>query len=452
MENLLTSFQESLNRLGITKKDRLLLAVSGGLDSVVLTACAAISGLDFGIAHANFQLRGAESDRDEAFVRQLADRYNRPLFIKKFETARYAETEKKSIQVAARELRYAWFKTMTGKDPSLFQFLLTAHHLDDQVETMIMHFFRGTGIMGLTGIPEKNGNLLRPLLLFPKSRLKEFAISQNLSWMEDSSNASDDYTRNYFRNQLIPSVATIFPDIQHNLEKNLHRFSEAAVLYQQAVGLHKKKLLKPVGTEFHMPVLLLKKSVPLQTILFEIIKDFHFTPAQTVEVIRLMDSSNGKFISSPSHRIIKNRRWLIIAALEKEQASHIIIEENETEIKYPEGRLRIKHMAGYEPESISKEPGVACFDRDKIRFPLILRRWKTGDYFYPLGMKKKKKLARFFIDQKISKTDKEKIWVLVMDSQIIWVVGYRIDNRFCIMPSTSKMMLVRKEDEPVQSK
>lgn len=452
MENLVTSFKKSLNRLGVTKKDRLLLAVSGGLDSVVMTACAAISGLEFGIAHANFQLRGAESDRDEEFVRQLAGKYDKPFFSKKFETARFAETEKISIQVAARQLRYAWFKTMTGKDLSHFQFLLTAHHLDDQVETMVMHFFRGTGITGLTGMPEKNGNLLRPLLLIPKSSLKEFAVSQNLSWMEDSTNASDDYTRNYFRNQLIPSVAAIFPDVQHNLEKNLHRFSEAAVLYQQAVGLHKKKLLKPVGIEFHMPVLLLKKSIPLQTILFEIIKDFHFTPAQTEEVIRLMDSSNGKYISSPSHRIIKNRRWLIIAPLEKEQVSHIIIEENETEIKYPEGRIRIKHMAGCEPETISKEPGVACFDRDKIRFPLILRKWKAGDYFYPLGMKKKKKLARFFIDQKISKTDKEKIWVLVMDSQIIWVVGYRIDNRFRILPSTVKMMLVRKEDEPVHFK
>jgi tRNA(Ile)-lysidine synthase len=449
MENLIASFQDSLDRLGVTKKDRLLLAVSGGLDSVVLAECTARSGLNFGIAHANFQLRGPESDRDESFVRRLANQYNRPFFTKKFETTFYAETEKVSIQVAARDLRYAWFKTMTGNDPSLFQYLLTAHHQDDQVETMVMHFFRGTGIQGLTGMPEKNGVLLRPFLFFPKSLLKEFAVTQNLSWVEDSTNASGDYTRNYFRNQLIPAVATIFPDVQQNLEKNLHRFSEGAALYRQAVALHKKKLLKPVGLEFHIPILLLKKAVPQRTILFEIIKDYHFTAAQTEEVIRLMDSSNGKYISGPSHRIIKNRRWLIIAPLATKEVSHIIVEKNDRTIEYPQGHLRIKHIANQEQETISKEADTACLDAEKIRFPLILRKWEAGDYFYPLGMKKKKKLARFFIDQKISKTAKEKIWVLVMDSQIVWVVGKRIDNRFRIGPSTSKMMLISSEGMPL---
>jgi tRNA(Ile)-lysidine synthase len=445
MVKLLTEFQDSLKRLGVAKSDRLLLAVSGGLDSIVLAACCAKTGLDFGIAHANFQIRGAESERDENFVRQLAVQYNKPFYTKKFETKKYAETEKISVQVAARDLRYEWFKSLTGNKDDPFQFLLTAHHLDDNIETMLMHFFRGTGISGLTGMPEKNGILVRPLLSIPKKQLKDFADSQNLGWVEDSSNASIDYTRNYFRNQLIPSLTSVFPELKQNLENNLYRFSEAAILYREAIRQHKKKLLKPNGTEIQIPILLLKNSIPIRTILYEIIKEYHFSPGQADEVIRLMDSSNGKYISSSSHRIIKNRRWLIIASLEETSISHIIIDVGDTAIGYPEGKIRIKNLTLEESRVITKEPDTACLDAEKIQFPLILRKWKAGDYFYPLGMKKKKKLARFFIDQKLSKTAKEKIWVLVMDSQILWVLGQRIDNRFCINASTHKILLIKKE-------
>src|ERR1700693_689081 len=211
MENLLTEFKDSIHRLGITKNDRILVAVSGGMDSVVMAECCMMSGLDFGIAHANFQLRGAESERDESFVRQLALKYNKPFFIKKFETKRFSEKEKCSIQVAARILRYDWFKTLIGRDKESFQFLFTAHHLDDNIETMLMHFFRGTGITGLAGMPQRSEELIRPLLNISRNRLKDFAYSHKLNWVEDSSNASDDYTRNYFRNQLIPSLTTIYP-------------------------------------------------------------------------------------------------------------------------------------------------------------------------------------------------------------------------------------------------
>jgi tRNA(Ile)-lysidine synthase len=445
MENLLAEFQESLQRLGVVKTDRLLLAVSGGLDSVVLSACSAMSGLDFGIAHANFQLRGTESERDEAFVRELAEKYHQPFLIRKFDTLKYAENEKCSIQVAARNLRYEWFKTLLGNEPEQFKFLLTAHQLDDNVETMLMHFFRGTGISGLTGMPKKNGRLIRPFLRIPRSRLQAFAISQDIAWVEDSSNASDDYTRNFFRNQLIPSALTIFPDLHQNLENNLNRFSEAAILYQQAIQLYKKKLLSMEGPEINIPILLLKKAVPLKTILYEIIKDYRFSPAQTDEVIRLMDSTNGKYISSSTHRIIKNRRWLIIAPLENVSVSYITIDKNESPVYYPEGRIQMREIKKEGTGHLSGLDGNEVLDAGKIQFPLLLRKWKTGDYFYPLGMKKKKKLSRFLIDQKLSKTAKEKVWVLVMDSQIIWVVGQRIDNRFRTGPATNKILLLKNE-------
>jgi tRNA(Ile)-lysidine synthase len=446
MEDVLTIFQESLRRLHVSKKDRLLLAVSGGLDSVVLTELSAMSRLDFGIAHANFQLRGAESERDEAFVRDMARKYNRAIHVRTFDTKLYSENEKMSVQVAARNLRYDWFKSLLGNEPFPFRFLLTAHHLDDNIETMLMHFFRGTGISGLKGIPEKNENIIRPLLDISKDRLRSFATGRNLLWVEDSSNQSGYYTRNVFRNQILPDLVKIYPDIHHNLESNLQRFSEAELLYQQAIGLYKKKLLKTVGSEIHIPILLLKKSVPLRTIVYEIIKDFHFSAAQSDDVIHLMDSNNGRYISSSTCRIIKNRHWLIIAPFEENFSQHVIVDQSNSSIIYPGGILQLKYLSVSEPETLREEAGLARLDADKIQFPLILRKWKTGDYFYPLGMNKKKKLARYFIDQKLSKTAKEKIWVLVMNSQIVWVVGQRIDNRFRIKSSTTKILRIKSED------
>ena len=229
MENLLTEFQESLQNLGIAKKDRLLLAVSGGLDSVVLTSLSMMAGLEFAIAHVNFQLRGAESERDEAFVCQLADKYQKPFFVKKFDTLVYAKNEKSSIQVVARNLRYDWFESFIGNRVDQYKFLLTGHHLDDDIETLLMYFFRGTGIAGLTGMPKKNGHLIRPLLKISRKQLKEFALEQNLEWVEDSSNAADDYTRNFIRNQVIPSVSSVFPD----------RFKRT-VIFSVSPGLRKK--------------------------------------------------------------------------------------------------------------------------------------------------------------------------------------------------------------------
>jgi tRNA(Ile)-lysidine synthase len=446
MKNLLTQFQESLQRLGITKKDRILIAVSGGLDSIVLAACAQMANCDFGIAHANFQLRSDESDRDERFVRELAIRYNKSFYLKKFNTAEYAEIKKCSIQVAARELRYQWFSLLMEDVSDPFGYVFTAHHLDDNIETMLMHFFRGTGLAGMRGMPEKNGRLLRPLLSVSRNTITGFAKEHGLEWVDDSSNATDDYTRNYFRNQLIPSLTPIFPEVHANLEKNLHRFSEAFTIYQEAVSAYKKKLLKPDGQEIHIPILLLKKVSPLQTVVHEIIREYGFSSAQSQELIRLMDSVNGKYITSFSHRIIKNRRWLIIAPIENKEQAHIVIEADDTRIDYPGGHLEIHNTNLSDSDLYSGDSFTASLDAGKIQYPLVLRHWKTGDYFYPLGMKKKKKLARFFIDQKLSKTAKEKVWVVVMDSQIVWVVGLRIDNRFCISPSTSGILFIKNEN------
>ena len=437
--HLLQKFTDFIKKENLFQaKDRLLLAVSGGVDSVVLCELCKQAGFDFVIAHCNFQLREDESGRDEQFVRELAKKYSSEIFVKKFETEKYAEQNKLSIQVAARELRYEWFNSLIGDE---IKYILTAHHANDNIETLLMNFFKGTGINGLQGILPKQANVIRPLLFAKKEEFLEFAKENGLSYVEDSSNASDKYTRNYFRNQLIPSIQKVFPQVEENLINNIQRFTEIQTLYQQSIDLHKKKLLEKKGEEIHIPVFKLLKSQPLPTIVYEIVKDFGFTSNQTDEVIKLLKSDSGKYVQSPRHRVLKNRNWLIVTPVNTEISENILIEEKDKEIKFLSGKLEIKKalVAVYK---LSANENIAQLDADEITFPLLLRKWKQGDYFYPLGMNKKKKLSRFFIDQKMSMTEKENTWVIEMNKKIVWVVGKRIDNRFKITGKTKNILLI----------
>jgi tRNA(Ile)-lysidine synthase len=461
--DFLKQFQQNIKQQNLFQaKDKLLLAVSGGVDSVVLCELCKQAGYDFIIAHCNFQLRGEESERDEAFVKQLGQKYEVEVLVKKFETQKYATEDKLSIQVAARELRYNWFAELTGNMQlaignrqnakgiettesdcplPIANFLLTAHHANDNIETLLMNFFKGTGINGLHGILPKQGNIIRPLLFAKKEELSEYAKANNLNFVEDSSNASDKYTRNYFRNQLIPDLQKVFPQAEENLLNNIERFREIEILYQQSVQLNTKKLLEKKGNEIHIPVLKLLKTAALNTIVYEIIKDYNFTAHQTDEVIVLLKSETGKYISSATHRIIKNRNWLIIAPNKTIEAGNIFIEENDRLIEFQQGCISIELLPTQNTKPRTQND-IAQLNAADIKFPLLLRKWKPGDYFYPLGMKKKKKLNRFFIDQKLSLTQKEKTWVIEMDKKIIWVVGLRIDDRFKITDSTKNILQI----------
>ncbi len=437
---------------------QLLLAVSGGVDSVVLIDLVHHSGFNYQIAHCNFQLRGEESERDENFAKSLGEKYGKEVFVKRFDTKAYSLENKLSIQVAARDLRYAWFKEIVDRwemtidrnasgpvngHLSSNNYTLTAHHADDNIETLLMHFFRGTGIQGMMGIqpilPERK--LIRPLLPFRKKELLEYANEHELNFVEDSSNASDKYTRNFFRNQLLPQIQEVFPQVEENLLNNIERFHEVAELYKQSVELHLHKLLEQKGNEWHVPVLKWKKAKPLHTITWELIKTFGFHAAQTEEVIKLLDAANGSYQASASHRIIRNRNWMIISPIETASAQHILIEENDKNILFENGSLLIQNSSPrYPGDKIQNNPSEAFLNLDEIAFPLLLRKCKAGDYFYPLGMQKKKKISRFLIDLKLSKTEKEKVWVLEANQKILWVIGYRIDNRFRITDQTKKIL------------
>lgn len=414
-------------------QDHLLLAVSGGVDSVVLCELCSRAGYHFSIAHCNFQLRGEESARDENFVRNLAQQYNVPFHIKHFDTRAYAQERKCSIQVAARELRYSWFQTLGAK------YIVTAHHLNDNIETLLMNFFKGTGIAGLRGILPKQGNIVRPLLFAAKDDIKQFAQENNLDWVEDSSNAEDKYTRNFIRHKIIPLIAEVYPQVESNLANNIPRFREAAYLYNQSLNQLIKKTVEAKGAELHIPILKLQKTTVAGAILFELLHPLGFTSKQTEEALHLMQSETGKYIASATHRILKNRNWLIIAPNETTIAEHILIEEGQDNVQFAGGVLQFGYEKDQQPPAGNN---IALLDAAEITFPLILRKWKPGDYFYPLGMRKKKKLARFFIDNKLSATEKEKTWVIEMDKKILWVIGRRIDDRFKITPHTKKMLKI----------
>lgn len=419
----------------------ILLASSGGLDSTVLAHLFKSNNIPFILAHANFQLRGEESKRDENFVLELGRRIGVQVFVKKFDTNEYAQINKLSIQEAARELRYNWFSELLKITPTI-NFIATAHHTDDSIETMLMHFFRGTGIEGLTGIPawHKVKKVIRPLLPFTRKELESYALANGITFVSDSSNAKDDYTRNYFRNQLIPQLQEVFPQVRENLQRNLIRFEEAALLYEEAVNHQINKIIEQKENEYLIPILKWKKLVPLQTITWEIIRKFGFTSAQTNEVIRLMDAENASTIHSSTHRIIKNRVWMIIAPMTTETSEYIVIEK-EGSTPFENGTIETKIMTN-QVHPIIQSPGIEFLDASKIKYPLMLRKWKIGDYFYPLGMTKKKKLSKFFIDAKLSKTEKESTWVLEMDQKIICIIGMRIDNRFKYSENSNELFSI----------
>jgi tRNA(Ile)-lysidine synthase len=441
--DLVQGFQQIIRSKHLfSAKDSLLIAVSGGVDSVVLCELCKQSGFSFTIAHCNFKLRGEESERDEQFVKELGKKYQVKVFVKQFDTSSYAANKKLSIQVAARDLRYAWFEELITKE-KVADYLLTAHHADDNAETVLMNFTRGTGLNGLTGIPEKSSYIRRPLLSFTRHAIEEFAGHNKLSFVEDSSNQSVKYTRNLFRREIIPLIEKVYPQVKENLNSTIQRFGEIEKLYRFATGELIKKLCKTKGNEAHIPVRQLL-SYQNRALIFEIISPYEFNEKQVDEVLKLAESESGRFIESPNNtfRIIKHRHWFIISPVHSEESTTIVIEEKDKAVLFSLGNLELSTQRMQSPVGLASSSKVASLDAKGLQFPLLLRKWKQGDYFYPLGMKKKKKLSRFFIDQKLSKPEKEKAWVLEMDKKIIWVVGMRIDERYKVTEKTEKVLKV----------
>jgi len=419
------------------QQNHFIVATSGGVDSVVLCELCHQANFSFSIAHCNFKLRGAESERDEAFVRSLGEKYNVDVFVETFATEDAAREGKISIQEAARFLRYRWFKELSQE--KTLSLVLLAHHANDDIETVIMNFFRGTGLEGLTGMQWdlSAGGCLRPMLTFSRKEIENFARDNNLIWVEDSSNSSNKYTRNFFRNEIIPAIKKVYSQVEENILNNVQRFKKINNLYNLLVNDIKEKLIKASLPEVRIPVKLLMR-YSHTSLIYEIIKDYGFGEKQVSEVEKLANSESGKFIENENYQIIRHRHWFIISP-KIERSNTIAIEEGLKEIQFAGGLLEIKTKTS-KKSSLSNEQNIAVIDAKEIEYPLLLRLWKEGDYFYPLGMQKKKKLSRFFIDQKLPKNEKEKVWIIESANRIVWVVGKRIDNRFKITPNTKQVI------------
>lgn len=417
--------------------DRVLLAVSGGIDSIVMCELFSKAGIDFAIAHCNFKLRDEESEKDSEFVTKLAKKYKVPFHTVSFNTADYAKKNKLSIQVAARNLRYEWFEQIRSKEG--YSRIATAHHRDDSIETFFINLIRGAGISGLHGILPLQGNIIRPLLFTTKDEIISFAKKNKLKFREDSSNISDKYLRNKIRHSIVPVLKQLNPKFDSVLSQNIQYLRDVEQIFRKEIQNKRKELLIVINKEIHISVKALLHLDPIETYLFELLRPYNFNTAAVREITGSLSKGSGKKFNSSTHRLIKDRDKLIIHEIVSDipYTKPALIKKDQKKIEVGELRLSIKKLkAG---TNFSHSSLQAALDLDKLSFPLKIRKWKQGDSFQPFGMKGKKKLSDFFIDKKLSLTEKENVWLLLSGDEIAWVIGYRIDDRFKITAETKKI-------------
>jgi tRNA(Ile)-lysidine synthase len=436
-------FDEFLNYIQknnlFNRENRLLLAVSGGIDSMVMTHLFLKLGTNTGIAHCNFCLRGIESDKDEELVRKFSDENRIPFYSIRFKTKEYAVSKRISVQMAARELRYKWFEKI--REENNFDFIAVAHNLNDNIETMLINLTRGTGLTGLTGIRPVSKKIIRPLLFASRRKIEKYCSYHQIAFREDKTNAETRYTRNKIRHMVVPVLKEINPSIEETLNETAERLAGIDEFVSGHIeGIRTQtSVVKGNTTVFDVYELL-----NLQTgkaVLFELFAPYGITGATSGELIRLLTGKTGKQIFTRSHRIVRNRNELIVTPLETERLEYHEISIIEDLLRVPEiaSAEVIDASTGFE---ISDNQNIACIDLEKISFPVFIRHWKKGDYFFPLGMKHKKKLSDYFVDRKYSLVKKDQALVLESEGKIIWIIGERIDDRFRVTESTFKILVI----------
>ncbi len=436
---MLFSFRKFVKTTALfNTQDKILLAVSGGIDSVTMAYLFHKARYKFAIAHCNFQLRGKESDEDEIFVRNIADTYNVPFYSKQFPTEEYAKRNALSIQMAARELRYKWFDELLRTKK--YDYVATGHNSDDQTETFFINLSRGTGIAGIHGISCKENKVIRPLLFAYRKDIEAFVRKHNLLYREDSSNISDKYIRNEIRHNIIPLFCKINPNFKTGISNSIKYIRDAELLIKKIVDDKKGKVIKTEEDKIIISLDKLLQLHPLSLFIYEFLSEYNFNSAKIKEIEKSINRISGKKFTSPTHILIKNRKELIVYPKSKTVFKEYRINEKQGFIKIPV-RMKIKKIKNKD-FVIPADKHIANLDYENLTFPLILRKWKSGDYFYPLGMKDRKKLSDFFIDSKFSVKDKEDVWLLCSKNKIAWITGHRIDNRFKITKNTRNIYQV----------
>jgi tRNA(Ile)-lysidine synthase len=426
--------------------DKILLGVSGGADSIVMTDLFIRKKYRIGIAHCNFQIRSEESEEDQKFVEQLARSKKIPFYTTRFETKEYARKNSMSVQMAARELRYTWFDEIRSK--YAYNFIAIGHNLDDVVETFFINLNRGTGIRGLTGIKPVFGDIIRPILFASRKDILAYAEKRNLDFREDSSNMDTLYVRNKIRHKIIPRFNKITPDFNKTIIETIERLRDAETILDNAINAIKSDIIiEQSSNRILIDIDKLKVLKPVNTVLFEIIKDYGFNYKTVKNIISNLADTPGKKFYSKTHRIIKDRSFLIVTDIEKGDHSSVKIKADVAEIAEPVS-LSFSKFRRPEKYNIPKETRYAVLDYNKIKYPLELRKWKQGDRFIPLGMTNHKKLSNFFIDYKLSIPEKEAVWIITSGEDIVWIVNYRIDDRYKVDENTKEIMVIEyKEDE-----
>lgn len=435
---MLQKFKEHINiNFPFLKDKKLLIAISGGLDSVVLTHLFnQLNNATIALAHCNFKLREKESDLDEHFVVKLSQKTDKQVFTTSFNTKKIAEERKTSTQITARELRYNWFKELVIKHH--FDFVLTAHHADDNLETFLINLTRGSGLDGFTGIPAINGNIIRTLLPFSRTEILNYAKENNIDWREDASNASTKYIRNKLRHKVVPVLKEINPSLLESFSQSIENLKEAQTIIADKVEDVSQKIITGEANKLQINIEQIKELSNPKAYLFQLLKDYNFTAWN--DVYDLLEAQSGKQVYSKSHRLLKDRTHLILSKLENNDVfEEIRIAENLSEIKHP---IQLTFSEVSELNEQSKE--TIYVDKNLLNYPLWLRKKQNGDYLYPLGMTGKKKLSKYFKDEKFSLLDKENTWLLCnANNAIIWVVGYRQDRRFSATQSTKKYLKIK---------
>ena len=424
--------------------DRLLLTLSGGLDSVVLTELCQRAGLNFGIAHCNFQLRGQESEGDETFVRDLAAQLNAPFYTQRFEVEEFKAKNGVSTQMAARELRYEWFEEL--RQQHNYDYILTAHHQDDQLETILLNLARGTGLAGLRGILPKNNFLRRPLLFANRAEVLAFALENNLPWREDSSNQSDDYQRNLLRHRVLPVLQQINPNVVQSVAETARRMAAMEQIWQETLQNTRQTVLKREGAVVLVSYEKLSQfSEPLER-LAGLLRDYGFSYEQTQRIWDSRDGQAGKTFLSSLHTLTKDRGvfMVTIGGVGAGQTWKLLISGADQTSEFLGGILEQTRFQKTEDLVFEKNPNVWYVDAQKLLFPLTLRPWRAGDWFCPLGMGgKRKKVSDFLIDQKVPLALKSQVLVLESATEIVGLLGFRADERFKVQGDTEGIICFR---------
>lgn len=436
---MLNHFLENIKEKNLLNTGgKVLLAVSGGIDSMVMLYLFEKSGFDYGIVHCNFQLRGDESDGDEEFVKTQVLIHGVPAYFKRFDTEEYAQINGISIEMAARELRYEYFEKIRVENG--YDCIATAHHSDDLIETFFLNLTRKTGIKGLTGIKDKSGRIIRPMLFASRADIEKYASEQYIEFREDSTNSEVVYQRNFLRHKILPLFSALNPSFKKNLLASIENLKDAEAVYSGYFEVEKQKVVENAADSLIIDIEKLRKSGHPKILLLEILLELNFNPGVVEEVFQSLVTESGKQFFSKTHRLVKDREKLFITEITGQENRIFYLEADDVQLFEPFGMTIEKLPA--KDFKIRKESNIACLDLEKLEFPLLIRKWQEGDYFQPLGMTGFKKLSDFFIDEKIPVHQKENTWLLCSGEKIVWVMGMRIDNRFKINPKTNRVLKI----------